>query len=380
MNYAVVTVGYNRKNALKRLLDSICIADFCDKNVDLIVSLDCSDKQNELVQIAEAISWTNGEKIIRAFPQKQGLRKHILQCGDLTEKYDAVIVLEDDLVVSKGFFKYVVEAIEFYDSDENICGISLYNHRTNPGCGRPFEAANNGYDNYFMKYAQSWGQCWTARMWKEFKDWYAKNEEYDFDSNKIPNYVKNWNKQSWLKYYIAYCAIFDKYYVYPQVSLTTNNTEVGEHNTICDPSYQVQLLEGELKRKYCFSHLNDGIKYDAFFERIFDEKEIVPELEGRKCVDLYGLKKDYGDTKYVITTNSLPYRIVKCYSLNYRPHEKNLIMRENGNDIKVYDITIADNKVKEDNYNIIKYDIKAISSKSTLLHGLRGVINRIKRR
>lgn len=376
MKYAIVAVGYNRKKALERLIKSICKSDFYGNDVDLIISLDYCDKQTEIIKMLESVEWIHGEKVIRAFPERQGLRNHIIQCGDLTEKYDAVVVLEDDLVVSSGFFKYVVDAVKYYADDSDIAGISLYNHRTNPGNGRPFESSNNGYDNYFMKYAQSWGQCWTQRMWNEFKTWYQNNTDYDFESYEIPEYVKGWSKQSWLKYYIAFCATNNKYYVYPQVSLTTNNTEVGEHNKLCDPSYQVPIIEEELKREYCFCRLNDGIRYDAFFERIFNSNELLPEFIGEKCIDLYGMRKDYLGARYLVTTKALPYKIVKSISLNYRPHELNLLVAEEGNAIRVYDLSSVDNHIKIDPYYISKYDIKAISSRETLIHGMKGIINK----
>ena len=96
MTYAIIAVGYNRPLEMKRLLDSLCQAQIGDIEVDLIISLDKSDKQEDLKKICEEIQWDHGEKIIRPFSERQGLRNHILQCGDLTDRYDAVIVLEDD--------------------------------------------------------------------------------------------------------------------------------------------------------------------------------------------------------------------------------------------------------------------------------------------
>ncbi len=175
MTYAIIVVGYNRPNELKRLLKSVINADYSGIQVDLVISLDYCDRQGEIKQIVKKTEWSHGKKVIRAFSERQGLRNHILQCGDLTLDYDAVIVLEDDLVVAEGFMHYVVAACEKYYNDENIAGISLYTHRTNPGNGRFFEAQFNGYDAFFMQYAQSWGQCWTRKMWNGFREWYNKN-------------------------------------------------------------------------------------------------------------------------------------------------------------------------------------------------------------
>ena len=126
MKIAIVAVGYNRPDSMNDLLKSIVKADYDSDRVDLIVSIDKGERQSEVISVAEQISWSFGEKIIRAFSERQGLRNHIIQCGDLTEKYDAVVVLEDDLLVSRYFYSYVKQTLKFYQNDPNIAGISLY--------------------------------------------------------------------------------------------------------------------------------------------------------------------------------------------------------------------------------------------------------------
>lgn len=375
MNCAIIAVGYNRLGSLERLLKSICNAKY-SQVVDLIISLDKSDNQADLVKMAESVNWKYGEKTIRAFKTRQGLRSHILQCGDLTKQYDAVIVLEDDLVVSSEFFDYVLEAIEFYKDDNCIAGISLYSHKTNPGNGRYFEPAYNGYDSFMMQYAQSWGQCWTRKMWEGFRKWYDLNEDYDFRNSKIPSYVSNWNAQSWLKYYIAYCVDKGFFYVYPYYSHTTNSTAVGEHNKNSNSSYQVPLLLDGMKRKYCFAPVSDSIKYDVFFERIFSEEPFL--IEGKRAIiDLYGLKNDYSGYELVVSTKALPFKIIGEIGLQYRPHEQNLINAEPGKGIYLYDPKVGAKSPKSDTYNLATYDLKAVSAKETLSHAMHNIIAKL---
>ena len=121
MNIAIVAVGYNRPDSMEQLLNTVVKADYANDKVDLIVSIDKGEKQNEIVKVAEKVEWLFGNKIIRAFPERQGLRKHIIQCGDLTEKYDAVVVLEDDLNVSEYFYTYVKQTLSFYEEDSKNC-------------------------------------------------------------------------------------------------------------------------------------------------------------------------------------------------------------------------------------------------------------------
>ena len=216
---AIIAAGYNRPDSLERLLGSLLRADYVGDQVDLVISLDKGRRQQEVINAAEKICWPYGEKKLRIFSERQGLRAHIIQCGDLTEQYDAVVVLEDDLIVAQHFYSYVKQTISRYADDYKIAGISLYRHQIHPGVNRPFEPANNGYDIYLQQFAMSWGQCWTKKMWERFKKWYVVNVEEDLTKgDMLPVYISRWNSQSWLKYFMRYIVEKDKYFVYPYFS------------------------------------------------------------------------------------------------------------------------------------------------------------------
>ena len=369
MTYAIIVVGYNRPAEMKRLLDSICASYLDNIDVDLIISLDKSDKQIELAEIANNIQWKNGNKVIRKFPERQGLKNHILQCGNLTSKYDAVVVLEDDLVVANGFMQYVTAATDKYIDDDLIAGISLYTHRTNPGNGRFFESQYNGYDAFMMQYAQSWGQCWTKNMWKKFLEWYTCQNEKLIGSEIYPDYIAKWNDQSWLKYYIKYTIETNRYFVYPNFSLTTNSSTVGEHCKITNSAYQVPLQFGVI-HNYRLPSVSEAVKYDAFFERQFDF-ELWSGKYGKVLLDLYGLRTRYGDADTLVSVNALPYAVIRKIGLNYRPIEQSLLTCEVGSGIYLYDLH---KKVKppEDNVRslLAEYEFRAQNWRMTLQHGV----------
>lgn len=372
MTYAIVVVGYNRIEEMQRLLKSLCRAKLGSIQVDLVISLDYSDRQGELKKLSEQIDWKYGNKIIRAFSERQGLRKHILQCGNLTEKYDAVIVLEDDLIVAEGFMQYTVAAVEAYGDNDKIAGISLYTHQTNPGNGRFFEAQFNGYDVFMMQYAQSWGQCWTKQMWFGFKKWYEVQCEELTADEKFPDYIASWNKQSWLKYYTKYTVEKGKFHVYPYHSLTTNGSGIGEHNDTINTAYQVPLQFGVCDI-YRFPSVELAMKYDAFFERIFD-KDPWDGKYGSVLYDLYGLRRHYGDNDTIISIRDLPYEIVRRIGLKYRPYEQNMLIPEEGEGIYVYDLhkPASHHKVNEKR-NVSRYEFRAQSGKLILSHGVEQI-------
>ena len=335
MGVAIVAVGYNRPDSMENLLKSIVNAEYESDNVDLIISIDKGERQSQIIDVAKKVEWLHGNKTIRAFDERQGLRKHIIQCGDLTEQYDAVVVLEDDLEVSKYYYNYVKQMIFAYSNDEKIGGISLYKHETHPGVYRPFEPVNNGYDVYMMQFAMSWGQCWTRQMWSKFKEWYLANEGADLGRDGIlPEYIARWNNQSWLKYYMRYIVESDLFFVYPYISLSTNASDAGEHCRIPNNDYQVPLLQGKLE--YRIPDFENAIKYDVFFERM--HLEIFPSLKAKVLLDLYGNRSSFGDARYVVSTNELSYKKIDSFQLKYRPIEMNCIIPSKGKGIYLYDL------------------------------------------
>lgn len=381
MNIAIVAVGYNRPDSMEQLLNTVVKADYASDKVDLIVSIDKGEKQNEIVKVAEKVEWLFGNKIIRAFPERQGLRKHIIQCGDLTEKYDAVVVLEDDLNVSEYFYTYVKQTLSFYEEDSKIAGISLYKHQTHPGVYRPFEPVNNGYDVYMQQFAMSWGQCWSKKMWQGFKNWYTKNEQKDLAEGCIlPQYISNWNKQSWLKYFMRYIVENDKYFVYPYFSLSTNASDAGEHCRIPNNDFQVSMLQGEVE--YRLPTYERAIKYDVFFERV--GLEVFDELNGKIVLDLYGNRENFGNADYAISTARHPFRVVKTLQLRYRPIEMNCVVPVEGNGIYIYDLHSVKRKPSGTEDIITRYDVRAIHWKKMLHLGIVGLVDaimdRVKRR
>jgi len=141
--YGIVVVGFNRVDSISRLLYSIDKA-YYDEKVDLIISIDNSGA-NVVEQFAEKFNWAFGEKIIKVSDVRLGLRNHILKCGNYLNEfgYDAIIILEDDLFVSPGFFNYAKQAVDFYKGDQNIAGISLYQHSWNVNADRPLYTNSN---------------------------------------------------------------------------------------------------------------------------------------------------------------------------------------------------------------------------------------------
>ena len=362
MNIPIVVVAYNRKNSLFRLLNSLNEGYFESNDVELIISIDCGDNQ-DVYNIANDFIWKHGIKKVIYHNEKLGLQKHVLKCGDLVKKYEAIIMLEDDLYVSKFFYLYALQAYQFVIDKKQVGGVSLYNHKMHNELFLPFSPIEDGYDNWYFQFASSWGQMWTKEQWVNFRKWLDYNWNYDFFNNlRIPNHIKKWGNNSWLKYNIAYLIETNKYFLYPRISLTTNFSEIGTNHKVSDTNYQVELFCGDNKNyKWCFSKIeNSSAVYDAFYEndRIkYDGKHVE--------VDLYGVKPVPVSESLFLTCCVIDgAKCIKTYGRILRPHDMNVLNVYPGSDFRLYEIKGNEIKHSFTNNNKIqrnKYYIKELS-------------------
>lgn len=379
----IVAVGYNRPDSVKRLLDSLYRAEYGGDNVDLLISIDKGQKQQKIVDVAEAFEWRHGNKTIRAFSERQGLRKHIIQCGDLALMYEAVVVLEDDITVADGFYYYVKQCIKKYGNDNRIAGISLYNHHINAGVGHFFEAEYIGYDTFMMQVAQSWGECWTTNMWSGFKEWYKDNEDKFFKDEQnqylsmMPSNILRWGEQSWMKYYMGYICEKNLFFVYPYFSLSTNHSEIGQHNNETSCDYQVAMARGNFD--YRMPEFDEAVKYDMFFERL--DYQVAGYEDKKTILDLYGNKKIFNSADILISSVSRPYKIINSWKLKYRPQELNCKFPEQGNDLFVYNLHESSKSPRVNSHlHRTRYDVRALAWKKLIALGISELITAIKRK
>lgn len=323
-NPAIVVVAHNRPDSLRRLLGSLERAEYSCR-VELVISID-GGGSDEVVKVADEFKWQAGSKDIIRHQKRMGLRSHILACGDLSERYGSVIVLEDDLYVSPVFYHFAHQASEFYSERPEIGGIGLYAYRETRSASMLFEPVADESDVIFLQYACSWGQLWTSTQWKLFRGWYNEHATWDADATFVPAHVCCWPETSWLKYFIKYLVSTNRYFVYPRVSLTTCYQEPGQHYRTTSNRCQVRMQRS--CRQFRFKHLAESCAvYDAW-QSILPRciNRFAPELaEYDYAVDLYGVKsmKDIC-LPYMLTCRSSRSPVLE-FGVCLRPTEMNVI-------------------------------------------------------
>jgi hypothetical protein len=330
---AIVIVAYNRDKSLGRLLNSLSRIEH-DQSYDipLVISIDKNENKS-VYRLADDFVWSHGNKIVIEQEKNLGLRAHVLKCADLVFEYENIIMLEDDLIVSKYILNYVQQAYEKCKEEPQVNQISLYANNFNETAALSFDPCDDGQDNFYHKVPSSWGQLWNIKWWREFKDWYEKYEENKEELNKLlPLNVKNWPETSWKKIYFNFLIDKNKYVFYPRKSLTSNCMDEGTHHKGNSFYLQVPTLDYNLK-DYNFSSLQTSHSiYDEYCERcdLFYVDLIKKNLNlsdaDKIVIDLYGSKNlDFSDGSYLLTCKkSLPAKLLKSYVFLRKPHEMNI--------------------------------------------------------
>ena len=371
-NPVIVVAAFNRAESLKRLLTSLSRAVYHAK-VDLVISIDGGGPQ-DVVDVANGFVWTSGEKSVLHHDQNLGLRTHIISLGDLTYKYESIILLEDDLIVNPWFYEYARAAGNFYFNEEAVAGISLYAYRNNENADcAPFSPQYNGYDTYFMQVPSSWGQLWTKKQWNGFKAFYESNQEI-VHGDRIPENVKEWADTSWKKFYFKYLSEKNKYFVTPYYSYSTNCGDAGTHFQKKTAIWQVPLLYG-VPETFRFPQFEgNSIKYDSYMEI---DPACLPSIEGiphdEICVDLYGTKQlDLFDNKYWLTIRASS-QVIRSYGIEMLPLENNVLYQTEGKGINLSEKDYL-KAIPQDTFHILA----ELNSSFSYQYGIRRGYSKVK--
>ena len=344
MSLAICVICYNRIEPLKRVLRSLEMA-YYDTPIPLIISID----KSEIMAIEDFVGtyqWPHGVLKTIKHQHNLGLRAHVLEVGKLLNDYDALVVLEDDITVSPYYYQYVCQTITKYKDDKRVAGISLYSFPVDYQNSIPFTPLQSDDDIFLMNCAQSWGQIWLKKQWKAFMEWYEGHHE-EFNLDYLPQALNNWPANSWLKYHTRYCIEENKYFVYPYQALTTNNNDVGTHAGWETANIYASSLQVLAKKVYQLPTVDDCIvKYDGFFSPTF-LATYLSISEDELIVDFWGKRNLQYMRRYLLTTKALPFNVINSFGLRYKPMEANIILREKGNEIFLYDMHYKGKKPKE---------------------------------
>lgn len=164
----VIVFAYNRANHLRRLLSSLSknvdaektpLYIFCDGPKES-VSPETLAKVQDVRKVAEEFSWPGPLKKVTLAEKNKGLGPSVISgVTDVVNRYGKVIVVEDDLVLSKYFLRFMNSSLQVYENEKQVFQVSGYMY--------PIESDSR--DICFLRVCSSWGWATWADRWKLLK-------------------------------------------------------------------------------------------------------------------------------------------------------------------------------------------------------------------
>ncbi|MHC8947651.1 glycosyltransferase [Sphingobacterium hungaricum] len=248
----VVLFVYNRPKHTKKTLLALEKNLMADET-DLFIFSDGA-KDGEAIEQVNAVRslirepWNFKHITIVERSKNWGLANNVIDgVSKVLEKYETVIVLEDDLETSVHALEYFNDALEIYANDVKVMEISGYSY--------PVRNLENLPESYFFRVANSWGWATWKRAWNYFnpdikdllKD-FTKHDRHQFSIEGKENFWKQVKQlkagkiNSWaIRWYLS---IFKErgLVLYPRQSMVQNigTDGSGTHSDV-DQIYHVEL-------------------------------------------------------------------------------------------------------------------------------------------
>jgi acetyltransferase-like isoleucine patch superfamily enzyme len=246
----IVLFVYNRPGHTRRMLDALSENPEAMDSVLYIyadgppvnATKELVGRLDEVRRIIREKKWC-GEVHIRESEANRGLADSIVGgVTEVIEEHGRVIVLEDDIVTSRGFLSYMNCALELYKEDAAVMQISAYAYPVGP---RP------DAESYFLKTMSCWGWATWRRAWKCYEPSAAKLLAYwtrdsetgnRFNLDGSGDYIDqlranaDGRKRTWAVKWFASWMATGGLCLYPRTSLAHNigHDDTGENCATTD--------------------------------------------------------------------------------------------------------------------------------------------------
>jgi len=257
----IVLFVYNRPFHTRRSLKSLA-RNYLSKESELYIfsdgpKKDSSKEQVEKIKETRKIlrerKWCGNVTIVER-KENMGLANSVIAgVTEIVNRFGKVIVVEDDLLLSRNFLKYMNSALDRFEKEERVMQISGYMF--------PVELFTKN-DALFLPFTTSWGWATWKRNWSLFDkdmrglDILKNNSERrrNFDLNNSYPYFHRLIKQksgkddSWAICFYLSVFLNDGMVLYPKKTLVWNggfdgsgiHSKVGFYQGEVDDLFEVQ--------------------------------------------------------------------------------------------------------------------------------------------
>lgn len=288
---------YNRPKHTRQTLEALQANALANQS-DLFVFCD-GPKDNARPEALEAI--TEVRSLVKAKPwcktvtiyeskTNKGLAESIIEgVSQTVNQFGKIIVLEDDIVTSKGFLRYMNEALNLYEQEDKVMHIGSYLPYTNSYKKLP--------ETFLSRFMSCWGWATWKSSWQranfDTRELYEQlnnpKVRYDFNLEGVLNFHEqlenniNGSIHTWAIKWFASIFLCNGLCLYPSHSLTKNIgfDGTGENCNLLDVKERegvrdfikvtkIKIEESSLGKRYLKRYYRYG--NDSGFEKRFKQK------------------------------------------------------------------------------------------------------------
>ena len=186
----IVLFVYNRPWHTQQTVEALQKNELAAES-DLFIFADGAKTENDekVNEVRKYIKTITGFKSITIFEKEKncGLANSVIAgVAEIINKFGKVIVIEDDIVTSKYFLKFMNEALNFFENDERIFSVSAYTYPA-----KTMKIPKSYKHDIYLSYRHgSWGwgtwkERWSSVDWRvsDFND-FSQNVEFQKTFNR----------------------------------------------------------------------------------------------------------------------------------------------------------------------------------------------------
>lgn len=296
----VVVFAYKRVDKIATCMESLQ-SNICANSTSVYVYSDGARSDKDISGVDEVRAYLDSLESNHSFKsltiikqsENKGLAKSIIEgVTEIVNKYGKVIVVEDDLILSKSFLTYMNAALDFYADDmrygsisgftENLTGLKAYDK-----------------DIYVLKKGDCWGWATWKNRWDK-ADWnlstfhtYIKDKakrkefshlQYDLEDQLWWQYEGK--SDTWAARWLYSMYINDMWTVYPARSLVYNNGLDGSGENCSTETNGADVVITDTVKQIKLEKLEPS---STFQQEIYEQS--VPSREVQKKYEIARIKR-----------------------------------------------------------------------------------------
>ena len=228
----IILFAYNRPRHTARVLEALAANPEAERSLLRVFhdGLNREEHRSEWEAVGRLLTGVNGFGSVELVSRERnfGLADSIIDgVGRTIAEHGRVIVLEDDVLVSRSFLSYMNQSLEQFADEPKVMQVSAFNY--------PFNNSRNLPPSAFLKLATCWGWATWDRAWANFQRSDTLIEQFtpdmirEFTVNHAYDYF--WHQlllnrlgrlNTWFIYWYASMFLAGGLALFPRRSLVTN--------------------------------------------------------------------------------------------------------------------------------------------------------------